>query len=262
MLLRDRDELEQFLRKNTALNIYQIGDLDDFYWENTKWFGLKESGSIKAVTLLYKAPQFHVLLALSPENEIEQLKILLHSLFKHLPDKFYSHLSPGLESVFRSHYNLESHGNYQKMVLTDSSKLKDINLSGIVNLSIKDIEDILKLYKESYPEHSFDPRMIETGLYFGYRFKNKLICISGVHVYSERYRVAALGNITTHPEYRGKGYGKKVTAHLCKELFKNVNIIGLNVGQDNIPAIKCYNNLGFTFAAPYLEYMLEKKKQI
>lgn len=259
MLLSDKDELEQFLRKNTALNIYQIGDLDDFYWENTKWYGLKENGSLKAVTLLYKAPPFHVLLALSPENEIEPLKELLHSLFEYLPDKFYSHLSPGLESVFCSYYNLESHGNYQKMILASSSKLNDTSLSGIVSLSSKDINEIFNLYKESYPENSFDPRMIETGMYFGYRFKNKLICISGIHVYSERYRVAALGNITTHPEYRGKGYGQKVTAHLCKELFKKVSTIGLNVGQDNIPAIKCYTNIGFTYAAPYLEYMIEKK---
>ena len=259
MLLKDKDELEQFLRKFTALNIYQIGDLDDFYWEKTTWFGLKENGLLKAVTLLYKAPPFHVMLALSPKVEIEYLRDLLPSLFKHLPDKFYSHMSPGLESIFQSHYNLKSHGNYQKMILTDFNKLEGYNPKGIASLSSKDIDEILNLYKESYPKNSFDPRMIETDMYFGLRINNKLVCISGVHVYSEKYKVAALGNITTHPEYRGKGLGQNVTAHLCKELLKKVKTIGLNVGRDNIPAIKCYTNLGFTYAAPYFEYMIEKK---
>lgn len=260
MLLQDKSELEHFLRKNTALNIYQIGDLDDFYWSNTTWYGLKENDSLKAVVLIYQAPPFKVLLALSPENEIEFLKKLLTSLFNQLPDKFYAHLSPGLEQVFQPEYILESHGKYQKMFLTDFSKINNRDDNNIINLNKKDLNEIYELYNESYPENSFDPRMIETGMYFGLKINNKLACISGVHVYSELYKVAALGNITTHPDYRGRGYGQNVTSHLCKVLSAKVDAIGLNVGQDNIPAISCYSNLGFTKAAPYMEYMIEKKK--
>jgi GNAT superfamily N-acetyltransferase len=260
MQLNDKDELEQFLRKNTALNIYQIGDLDNFYWNNTAWYGLKENNSLKSVVLLYQAPPFKVLLALAPEDETGYLKRLLMSLSADLPGKFYAHLSPGIEKIFETEYDLESHGKYQKMFLTDSDRLSHFESNDIVHLNNKDLNDIFNLYKESYPENSFDPRMIETGMYYGLKINNKLVCISGIHVYSEVYKVAALGNITTHPDYRGKGYGQRVTAHLCRVLLTKVNAIGLNVGQDNIPAIKCYRNLGFTKAAPYLEYMIRKKK--
>jgi GNAT superfamily N-acetyltransferase len=259
MLLQDKAELEHFLRKNTALNIYQIGDLDNFYWNNTTWYGLKENDSLKVVVLIYKAPPFKVLLALTPENEIEYIKKLLKSLSNKLPDKFYAHLSPGLEQIFEPEYNLKSHGKYQKMFLTDFSKINNSDDNNIINLNKKDLEEIFRLYNKSYPENSFDPRMIETGMYYGLKINNKLVCISGVHVYSESYKVAALGNITTHPDYRRKGYGQRVTAHLCKILSAKVDAIGLNVGQDNIPAIKCYNNLGFTEADTYMEYMIEKK---
>ena len=96
-------------------------------------------------------------------------------------------------------------------------------------------------------------------MYFGIRNDTMLLSIAGVHVYSKKYRVAALGNIATHPEHRGKGYGTAVTARLCRELLEHVDTIGLNVGVDNTAAIKCYKKLGFEFTAVYNEIMVVKK---
>ncbi len=145
------------------------------------------------------------------------------------------------------------------MFLNERAKIKNSESHDIVKLNPKDIEEIKVLYSESYPENSFDARMLETGMYFGMKNNGKLINISGVHVYSEKQRVAALGNITTHPDFRGKGIGQKVTAHLVSILLEKVDAIGLNVSRDNIPAIKCYSNLGFIKNAPYMEYMIERK---
>jgi len=200
-----------------------------------------------------------VLLALSPEINTGYLKHLLSSSLNLLPNKFYTHLTPGTEEVFIPDYTLDSHGLYQKMVLIDKSKLKNYSNPKVISLNPNDIKDIQILYKESYPDNSFDPRMLETGMYRGIRENNKLISIAGVHVYSQEYKVAALGNITTHPEFRNKGYGKLVTASLCKSLLEKVDTIGLNVSQSNMPAIKSYEDLGFRFNAPYKEYMIDKK---
>src|SRR5438093_529591 len=79
----------------------------------------------------------------------------------------------------------------------------------------------------------FDPRMLETGHYYGIRQDGTLLSIAGVHVYSPRYRVAALGNITTRPAARGHGLATLVTAKLCQELLRSVDEIGLNVRADN-----------------------------
>ena len=54
--------------------------------------------------------------------------------------------------------------------------------------------------------------MLETGKYFGIRREGILVSVAGIHVYSPEYDVAALGNITTHPDFRGQGLGRKVTA--------------------------------------------------
>jgi len=257
--LNDKTELEKFLRRNTALNFYQIGDLDGFYWNYTKWFGLKEDNTLKAVILLYTAPSTPVLLALAPEDELHYLNELLISSTELLPQKFYSHLSPEVELILEEKYNLHFHGHYCKMLLQQRVDFEKFDLSLTAALTSEDLKEINILYAESYPDNSFDSRMLDTGMYFGIRINGNLISIAGVHVFSRQYKVAALGNITTHPDYRGKGYGTIVTARLCKELLKQADAIGLNVSLDNIGAIKCYNKLGFEIVAEYNEIMVEKR---
>lgn len=87
MILNDKYQIEKFLRKDTPLFIYHIGDLDDFYWKYTTWIAL-DGNSIKAILLLYKAVNPPVLLALSPEKNIGNLRKLLTSTLNFLPGKF------------------------------------------------------------------------------------------------------------------------------------------------------------------------------
>ena len=101
--------------------------------------------------------------------------------------------------------------------------------------------------------------MLETGQFVGIEDRvGQLVCVAGVHVYSPAYRVAALGNITTHPDYRGQGLAAAATAALCKRIFSDVDVIGLNVRSDNTAAIRAYHKVGFTKVADYDEWMLEE----
>ncbi len=124
---------------------------------------------------------------------------------------------------------------------------------------MKDLPAIQALYKESYPENRLDPRMLETGRYYGIRDKNRMISIAGVHVFSSQYRVAALGNITTLPEYRKKNFGSRVTARLCRSLMNEGIDVGLNVKSDNLAAKSFYRQLGFETVASFNEFMVQKK---
>jgi predicted GNAT family acetyltransferase len=102
--------------------------------------------------------------------------------------------------------------------------------------------------------------MLETGCYFGVRRAGALVSVAGVHVFSGQYRVAALGNITTHPDFRGQGLATLTTARLCQELLRaGIECVGLNVKADNRSAIACYERLGFARVADYGEYTLEQR---
>ena len=204
---------------------------------------MKEGGEIRAIALLYTIAPLPTLLALSEDKDM--LAKLLQSIFHVLPGRFFSHLSPEVEDIFKEQYELQSHGKHYKMALNNKDLLSDIDCSQATTLDSDDLEDILQLYKDSCPDNWFDPRMVETKQYLGVRIKNKLVSIAGIHVYSKEYKVAALGNIVTHYDYRSNGFGKCVTAKLCQSLSQTVDHIGLNVKSDNETAIAMYKKLGF-----------------
>jgi len=257
LCLKDKNTIESFLRRNTYLHIYSIGDLDDFFWPHTIWYGLKTGTSLEAIALLYTGQALPTLLALSEHPSA--MKNLLQSVRHLLPEKFYAHLSPGLEEIFRNTHKIKPHGEHCKMALHDLSIIHQIDCSQVVCLTHADLKDILKLYEESYPENWFNPRMLETGQYFGLRIQGNLVSIAGIHVYSAQYRVAALGNIATHSAHRNRGYSRLVTARPCQSLSTTVDHIGLNVKADNSAALSCYKKLGFQIIATYGEFMLERR---
>jgi ribosomal protein S18 acetylase RimI-like enzyme len=83
------------------------------------------------------------------------------------------------------------------------------------------------------------------------------VSVAGVHVYSPRFGVAALGNVATKPSARGRGLGTAVCGHLCHLLQADgISTISLNVRADNRAAIGVYERLGFNRAAEYLEVSL------
>jgi len=256
--LTEKHIIEGFLRRNAALHLYELGDLDDFFFPYTTWYAHGENGVIESLALLYKGTELPVLLALD-EPGSASMQGLLNELQDKLPKRFYCHLSTGYEKMLAGRFSLESHGTHHKMTLTDKNKLGVIDGSGAVQLEARDKEEILEFYASAYPGNWFDARMLETGWYFGIRRNGRLASISGIHVYSPEYKVAGLGNIATLPEFRGKGLGTRVTAALCKTLLKTVEVIGLNVKTDNADAIRCYHKLGFEITGEYNEFMANER---
>ena len=252
--LHDKKEIFSFLSKNIYLHIYSIGDLDDFFWDYTTWYGLREEGKIRAIAFVYTGTCTPVLLALT--DEVSGMKDLISSINHLLPPKFYAHLSPGVEESLKG-YKLKSNGLHYKMALRKRELLNAVDTSCTTQLLKKDLEEIEAFYEKSYPDNFFDARMLETTMYYGIRTDLGLVSIAGIHVYSKTYKVAALGNITTHPDFRRKGYATAVTARLCTALLETVDFVGLNVKADNKGAIQCYENLGFEIVDNYEEFIVE-----
>lgn len=253
--LQDKGAIEAFLRRNPFLHLYAIGDLDDFFWPYTTWYACTAGGEIEQLVLVYSGMDLPVLLAHAAEPATSMAG-LLRALFPLLPGRLYAHVDPSSLPVLAERYRAEPHGAHYKMGLTDPGRLERFDPTAALRLTPADRQELEALYAASYPGHWFDPRMLETGQYYGVRRQGRLVSVAGVHVYSPRYRVAALGNITTHPQFRGRGLGTMVCARLCQALLETVDHIGLNVHVDNAAAIACYKKLGFTIVADYQEVML------
>jgi ribosomal protein S18 acetylase RimI-like enzyme len=258
--LHDKDTIEKFLRGNVFLNLYSLGDLDDFFWPYTTWHGLADEAGIRAIALIYTGGNLPCLHALAEDDESDYMKELLCCLVPVLPRRFHAHLMLGSENILVERYSLQPFGRHERMALVDKSLLANLDTSGVVGLSVCDLDEIMRLFERAYPGNFFEPKMLETKQYFGIRDSGELVSIAGVHVYSTRYKVAALGNITTLPDYRGRGYGRMVTGRVCKSLLGDeIDHIGLNVKADNAGAIRCYKKLGFEAIGSFGEFEVELK---
>jgi predicted GNAT family acetyltransferase len=89
--------------------------------------------------------------------------------------------------------------------------------------------------------------------------KERLVAVAGVHIVSEVDRLAALGNIVTHPEHRGQGLSTACTAHLAQRLLgEGIDVLALNVVRANASAVRVYEKLGFRENNTYLEGFLTR----
>ncbi|RKR91209.1 putative GNAT family acetyltransferase [Micromonospora pisi] len=253
--VHDRTELADLLCRTPDLRAYELGDLDDRFWPYTSWYRRGD-----ALALLYHGAGLPILLALDTPDRSEPLAGLLTELLPLLPRRFYAHLSPGLEHALEPAYEAESNGPHLKMALTDPTRLVRADRSDIpagaletVELTTADLPELGAFYELAYPAHSFAPGMVANGPYLGLRRGGELLAVAGVHVWSPSYRVAALGNVATHPRARGGGLATMVVSALCRRLLATVDRVALNVKAENAPAVGLYHRLGFSPVAEYTE---------
>jgi ribosomal protein S18 acetylase RimI-like enzyme len=267
--LHDKARIEQFLRRDPFRNLYMLGDLDDFFWKHSTWYGLHRDdpsspdAPLEGIVQIYTALPEAIMLAFEGDDPAPMCE-LMRRVLPYLPRTIYAHLTPSLVEIVSQEYTVESHGLHLKMAFTDPAKLDDVELdnverSAVLPIRVEDGADVKRFFDAVYPGNWFDPRMLETGQYFGIKNGAEWVSVAGVHTYSPVVRVAALGNITTHPAYRGRGYARAVTAATCRSLMQTTDHIGLNVKADNSTAISVYRKLGFEPVAEYTEYTLRGK---
>jgi len=254
--LDDREAIEAFLRCDAALHLYELGDLDDFFFPHTRWFGLAENEELVAIALLYSATDLPVVVAL--DRDVALTNAMLEALIREdkLPARFYAHFTVGAALRERTR---DAHGLHDRMILRDRSPIRSVDTDAAAMLVPADERELLAFFAEAYPGNWFDPRMLATRAYFGVRDEDGVLAaVSGVHVVSDRTRVAALGNVATLPARRGRGFARTAVAATCKALFDRVDLIGLNVQSENAGAIALYRALGFERCAQYEEWMITR----
>lgn len=253
----DRAVIEAFLRRDAPIHLYELGDLDPFFWPKTRWFGAWRGGELEALALQYAAPGVDALLLVERQHPASAIW-LGRKLVDRQEAAFHSHFSAGIGPLFEGR-NPRCAGVFTKMTLAADAALPPPR-HGVRRLTEKDLGALTELYEQAYPGNWFDPAMLQTRQYFGGFDGRRLQAVAGVHVFAPTLGVAALGNITTHPSARGKGWARSVTGAVCSSLREEgVSQIGLNVRADNAAAIACYVRLGFSREADYEEWDVDAR---
>lgn len=246
--LFDRDQIEEYLNTHPGLFVYSLGDLDDELWPYTTWFGAVEGDEIMAICMVFTKYDPPLVQAISePDNR--EISGLISGIAGSLPDRARVHFGNVTDSAFADSYELVNLVSGWKMALSDRSRLADVDTSRVVELGRGDVKSLEHLYQSIHDElegsHLFSESMLDIGPYFGMKSDEQIVSAAGVHVYSPRFNVAAVANVATRYDMRGRGLAQSVTARLCQELIARVDHIGLNVEGTNKSALRLYERIGF-----------------
>lgn len=251
---QNKMRLLRHFRKDPVLFAYHMGDLDDFYFPDCLWptsFGAKQG--IDDVLLVYSGCETPSLLAFGLTERFESL---LREYLPMAPYRFFCHFQERYRGIFAEFADEHPLGTHLKMKLQDE-RFSECGLSDtdeeIIQLRESHLEQLRELYAAAYPDNYFVPRMLQTGHYLGILEGERLVAVAGVHVASDEHKIAVLGNVTTHPDHRGRGLATRVTHALTSRLVSEGKEVCLNVKADNTPAITCYEKIGFERVHTYEE---------
>lgn len=125
-------------------------------------------------------------------------------------------------------------------------------------LSVDDVPQMLELM-ELTDATKFEPRMIETGKYIGFKVDGRLGAMGGERFHVDGFvEVAAVG---THPDFRRRGLGRGITGTLANGILERGGIPFLHCWAENESAYGLYKNMGFETRWKFTVYVIKKNPQ-
>jgi len=265
-VVSDAARIESFLRTDSATHLYALADLDEEFFSRSTWWMLSDEGRDLAVAFVLDGFEPPLLAALDSTGEGHD-RTILNSIVSELGDKYFVNLMPGAAESLSDSFDFDDDGIHSKMIWRTGKQLPRANsaaLGGepvvVEGLRPEHTDEIERLQR-STPDAGrvFAPEMLAADTYVGIRDGTDLVAMAGTHVFSTQRRVAAIGNVLTHPSYRGQGLGTACTIEVMKRVQPHVDHIGLNVGHDRIAAKGIYERLGFEYVIDYVEGTLTRR---
>jgi ribosomal protein S18 acetylase RimI-like enzyme len=257
----DLARVRAVLQQDPITTAYMLGDLDPVYSHYCAWWVAARDGTDVAIVLVYTGFSAPVVLTFGETAGIA-------AIFEHdldaIPQRALVHLLPEHLAVVAQYFHLERLRPMLRMGLRSAHFRPHMGpippgYSAPTRLSHRDTGDIMGLF-QYYPDHFFEPHQLTAGHYYGLRAESddaRLLAVAGIHVVSKSDRVAAIGNIVTHPDHRGRGLSTLCTSMLVMALIdEGVELLALNVERKNSSAVRVYEKLGFREHVTYLEGFL------
>ncbi len=237
-------------------NAYRLSDLDDSYWRFTDYYVGSEDKSSSSVIMRYSKFETPIYINIVPEININVLN-MWRKLIPDLENKFYLHANSEVVDLLKTEFTVEQNIKSFRMGMTFSNHKELLESDYIIRTVRPDeIAEVHTFLNEHYPENWFDHELLNSGKFKVILKENKWLAFGGIHTCSDQYRIAALGSIAVHRDFRGMGLGELITSSICADLFKSCDYIALNVKSDNYSAIRCYEKIGFRKIIEYSEVLL------
>ena len=261
---KDLERVRRVLLHDPIATAYMLGDLDPLYSHSCTWWISSDDGKDVAVLLVYNGLSAPVVIT---HGAPEGIELIASTKLEDLPWRGHVHLSPDHLEAMQAAFSFDRMRLMMRMGIDVENLVREVPRPGhdyapITRLGHRDTGDIVAL-SAFYPDSFFEPHQLSTGHYYGVRTVGRdgqageLVSVAGVHIVSRVDRIAALGNIVTHPEHRGRGLSTACTAFLAGALAdEGMRLLVLNVQRENADARRVYEKLGFREHCTYLEGFL------
>lgn len=254
--LENTEALYEFFTETPVACAHMLANLEEAFAPYCDWYAIGEGDQIDATVLVYTAYRIPVVTTYGQAGGVRDVLNTFHS---ELPDRAVVHIQPHHLGASDRVYEADSLVPILRLSL-DREHFAPVNPSGmtIELLTHRCTGEIMELY-HFYPDNFFEPSHLDSERFYGVRVDGKLVSVTGVHSVSERARIATLGHLVTHPDYRGRGLSTACTSHLCWRLLESgIDLMALNVRRHNRSAVKVYEKLGFRYHDTYLEGFADK----
>ena len=246
----DRAMLRSFLEQDRLYAAYAICDLEEREFARTRWGMAWDGDAPIALVLEYTGPTPQPLFVMGRTDGIE---VVLRDLIR--PRIAFvaapAQVLPAIESAYRV-----DPGPVMVRMWVDRAQFRPYPAT-VQRLLPVEIGDLNRLYQLGFASWLPASTIVE-GVYYGMRVNGQLVAAAGTHVISRGARLAVVGNVLTHTDFRGRGFATAVTGAVTAELLRTCDQVVLNVRADNPPALNAYRRLGFSEHVRFEERLVHR----
>jgi ribosomal protein S18 acetylase RimI-like enzyme len=255
--LTDRLAIRALLETDRPWSVYPLGDLAPERFGDCTW--LAGPGPDPALVLLYRAFAPPVLFTLGKPAAVGGLLDELAA-----EPELYLHVRPEVLPLVRAGFQVRGDKTMWRLVL-DPARYRPAPAPAAVRLGPADLPALRRLFADGEPAGEapgfFAPSMLTSGVYFGVREGAELVAAAGTHLVEPQENVAAVGNVYTRRDRRGRGLATLLTGAVAAEVqARGLRTIALNVEEHN-PALRVYERLGFVRYCTFIEGLAVRDPQ-
>jgi ribosomal protein S18 acetylase RimI-like enzyme len=250
-LTHDRVLLRRFLEQDRLRAAYALCDLEDREFARSKWGVAIQGGEPIAVVLEYGGLTPQPLFVI---GDGESVSAILRDVIR--PRLAYLATDESLLPFVDRVYRIDA-GPQMLRMWVNRQMFRPV-LGPALRLSAVDIVDLNRLYGLGFAGW-LPGESVAQGVYYGVRVAGRLVAAAGTHVVSPQARLAAVGNVMTNSDFRGRGFAKVTTSAVTQELLRTCDEVVLNVRSDNPPAIAAYHALGYQVYGRFEERLAHRR---
>jgi RimJ/RimL family protein N-acetyltransferase len=246
----DRAALRAFLEQDRLFAAYALCDLEDREFGRTRWGAAYQADRMVALVLEYSGMTPQPMFVMGREDGIDAI---LRDLIR--PRAAYLAALTESMAVVKTHYRVDP-GPQMVRMWVDRARFRPYP-SDVRRLLPAEIGELNRLYQLGFASW-LPSSAIAEGVYYGIRAGGRLVAAAGTHVISQEARLAVVGNVLTHVDYRGRGYATAATGAVTADLLRTCDQVTLNVRADNPPALQAYRRLGYVEHVRFEERLVHR----